>query len=69
MFLDPSWRSVVGLGCLSGRAIARPFAFEFVHVVPAKAGTHFDLRLCTGFREGNVEARSKWIPAFAGMTG
>ncbi|VXA98407.1 hypothetical protein LUTEI9C_10191 [Luteimonas sp. 9C] len=30
----------MGLGCLSGRAIARPFAFEFVHVVPAEAGTH-----------------------------
>jgi hypothetical protein len=28
-------------------------------VVPAKAGTHFDL----GLRE-----QSKWIPAFAGMT-
>jgi len=31
-------------------------------VVPAQAGTHFDLRYEITSRE------SKWIPAFAGMT-
>jgi hypothetical protein len=31
-------------------------------VVPAKAGTHFD------FAWMREEQKSKWIPAFAGMT-
>jgi hypothetical protein len=32
-------------------------------VVPAKAGTHFDFRL----RDVATD-KTKWIPAFAGMT-
>jgi hypothetical protein len=33
-------------------------------VVPAKAGTHFDLRVPGGV----ASSERKWIPAFAGMT-
>jgi hypothetical protein len=33
-------------------------------VIPAKAGTHFDL----DFPVSIFAARAKWIPAFAGMT-
>jgi hypothetical protein len=38
-------------------------------VIPAKAGIHFDLDLALLLACENQEtAKSKWIPAFAGMT-
>ena len=44
----------------------------FSAVIPAKAGTHFAVALERGTNAGCVasaKAKSKWIPAFAGMTG
>ncbi|ALN56704.1 hypothetical protein GLE_1347 [Lysobacter enzymogenes] len=62
-----------GQGFCGGRlgASARPCPGAFT-VIPAKAGTHFDLASGlpaepAGYRR--AKRKSKWVPAFAGMTG
>jgi hypothetical protein len=38
-------------------------------VIPAKAGIHFDFAVAWFFdAKRKAKSRSKWIPAFAGMT-
>src|SRR3982751_1923508 len=55
------------LAVTPGKARSPSFRRRLAAVIPAKAGIHFDFVFLLSARQRR-KRKSKWIPAFAGMT-